>query len=217
MVGNSKSAQNSVASEAEITLGMLNAVEQSSAVTQRSLARELNIALGLANAYLKRCAKKGFIKIRQVPRNRYAYYLTPEGFSEKSRLTREYLSQSLNFFRAARNQCNELLGQCVAAGWRRVALAGVGDMAEIATLCAHDHEVELVGIIEYGDFSEPAFAGLPVVRSAESLDRIDIVIVTDTIEPQKVFDTLSESFPADRLLTPAVLHVSRVRPRFSSE
>jgi colanic acid biosynthesis glycosyl transferase WcaI len=35
--------------EAEITLGMLNAVEENSVLTQRSLARELGIALGLAN------------------------------------------------------------------------------------------------------------------------------------------------------------------------
>jgi hypothetical protein len=44
-----------------IILGMLSAVEQDNGVTQRRLARELNIALGLANAYLKRCARKGFI------------------------------------------------------------------------------------------------------------------------------------------------------------
>jgi colanic acid biosynthesis glycosyl transferase WcaI len=35
--------------EAQITLGMLNAVEENSVLTQRSLARELGIALGLAN------------------------------------------------------------------------------------------------------------------------------------------------------------------------
>ena len=52
-------------------------------MTRRSLARELGIALGLANAYLKRCAKKGLIKIAQAPANRYAYYLTPQGFARK--------------------------------------------------------------------------------------------------------------------------------------
>jgi DNA-binding MarR family transcriptional regulator len=73
-------------------LGLLAAVERDSALTQRHLARELGIALGLANAYLRRCTKKGLIKMRQAPLNRYAYYLTPRGFAEKSRLTAEYLS-----------------------------------------------------------------------------------------------------------------------------
>ena len=39
--------------DAEITLGLLSAVQQNSALTQRTVARELGIALGLANAYLK--------------------------------------------------------------------------------------------------------------------------------------------------------------------
>ena len=77
------------ADEAEITLGILNAVHQNERITQRSVAQELGIALGLANAYLKRCAKKGLIKVSQAPANRYAYYLTPQGFAEKSRLTAE--------------------------------------------------------------------------------------------------------------------------------
>ena len=106
-------------SESEITLGLLNAVHDNSAVTQRSVASELGIALGLANAYLKRCVKKGLIKVSQVPANRYAYYLTPKGFAEKSRLTAEYLSSSFGFFRAARQQCTEALSECSRRGWQR--------------------------------------------------------------------------------------------------
>ena len=89
--------------EAKITLGLLSAVEANSALTQRSVASDLGIALGLANAYLKRCVRKGLVKVKQVPANRYSYYLTPKGFAEKSRLTAEYLSISFNFFRSARS------------------------------------------------------------------------------------------------------------------
>ncbi|MGH6953338.1 MAG: winged helix-turn-helix transcriptional regulator, partial [Alphaproteobacteria bacterium] len=110
--------------ETEITLGVLEAVHGNSALTQRSAARELGIALGLANAYLRRCVKKGWVKVRQVPPNRYAYYLTPKGFTEKSRLTAEYLSSSFKFFRRARAECDELFRRCAARGWRRVALCG---------------------------------------------------------------------------------------------
>src|SRR5689334_4018081 len=92
-------------SEAQITLGMLTAVEGNSGVTQRTLARELGIALGLTNTYIKRCVNKGLIKVTHIPAKRYAYYLTPKGFSEKSRLTAQYLTHSFNFFRIARAQC----------------------------------------------------------------------------------------------------------------
>ena len=56
--------------EARITLGLLDAVGTNSSVTQRLVAGELGIALGLANAYLKRCVRKGLIKVQHVPANR---------------------------------------------------------------------------------------------------------------------------------------------------
>ena len=88
-----------------IVLSVLTSIERDSSITQRKLANELGIALGLANAYLRRCVRKGLIKMSQVPLNRYAYYLTPQGFAEKSRLTAEYLAASFNFFRRARGDC----------------------------------------------------------------------------------------------------------------
>ena len=70
-----------------IVLGLLTSVEADGARSQRRIAAELGIALGLVNAYLKRAVKKGLVKVGQAPARRYAYYLTPQGFSEKSRLT----------------------------------------------------------------------------------------------------------------------------------
>ena len=87
--------------EEPLTLEILEAIEESSDVTQRHLARRLGVALGLANSYLKRCVRKGLIKVQQAPANRYLYYLTPKGFAEKSRLTAEYLRVSLSFYRRA--------------------------------------------------------------------------------------------------------------------
>src|SRR5438445_12681686 len=86
-----------------IVLGLLNSVEHHSERSQRHIAAELGIALGLVNAYLKRCVKKGLVKVHDAPAHRFAYYLTPHGFAEKSRLTVQYLSDSVSFFRAAKS------------------------------------------------------------------------------------------------------------------
>ena len=102
-------------------------VHDNERLSQRSLASELSIALGLTNTYLKRCIKKGLIKVRQAPANRYAYYLTPHGFTEKTRLTAEYLTQSLGLFRAARNEAAKIYQDCIGNDWRRIVLVGDGD------------------------------------------------------------------------------------------
>src|SRR5579871_4186273 len=124
------------AESSRIMLGLLDAVEQERAHSQRLLASELGIALGLVNAYLKRCITKGLVKVREAPARRYAYYLTPQGFAEKSRLTVEYLSYSFGFFRQARADCAKTLASAVEKGWSRIALAGISDLAEIAAICA---------------------------------------------------------------------------------
>ena len=203
----------------EIVLGLLTSIERDSAITQRKLAGDLGIALGLANSYLRRCVRKGLIKMSQVPLNRYAYYLTPQGFAEKSRLTAEYLSVSFNFFRRARGDCVGLLQQCAARGWRRVALYGAGDLAEIAVLSAGEAGIAVICVIDAG-LAGGRCAGLPVVaelaaaRLAAGPEGLDGVILTDTLAPQSRFDELLAGAPAQGIaacciLAPSLLAVSR--------
>src|SRR5215510_6964022 len=101
----SSATQENEGEKDKILLGLLESVERDGGQSQRRLASELGIALGLVNAYLKRCVKKGLVKVAHAPARRYAYYLTPQGFAEKSRLTIEYLTSSFSFFRQARGDC----------------------------------------------------------------------------------------------------------------
>ncbi|MBK20419.1 MAG: MarR family transcriptional regulator [Rhodospirillaceae bacterium] len=198
--------------DAEITLNLLSAVEQKSNHTQRSIANETGIALGLANAYIKRCIKKGWIKATQIPANRYAYYLTPKGFAEKSRLTSNYLSSSFDFFRSARSQCSSAYSSCENNRWRRIALAGASDLAEIAVLCSHDYSIELIGIVD-PSINRSTFAGVSASNMLKEFGTVDAVLVTELKEPQQAFDTLAALMPAERILTPTLLKISRKKPK----
>jgi len=186
----------------------LRAIHEKSNVTQRSLAGEVGIALGLANSYLKRCAKKGFIKISQAPRNRYMYYLTPSGFAEKSRLTAEYLTQSFNFMRIARHQCTEAYEHCVERDWRRIAFWGVSDLAEIAILCATEHDITPVGLIQ-PDAEATHFHELPVVSDISALGGVDAVLITNYSNPQKTYNDARRAHPQNNVLTLPILNISR--------
>ncbi|HZS84282.1 MAG TPA: winged helix-turn-helix transcriptional regulator [Stellaceae bacterium] len=200
--------------EAGITVSLLAAVEESSTITQRSLARRLGIALGLTNAYLRRCIAKGFIKITHAPANRYRYYLTPKGFAEKSRLTANYLAYSFDFLRRARADYEALFRICAERGWRRVALCGAGELADLAMLSADGHDVTLVGLVVRAIDVRPG-RRLPVATELAALGPVDAVVLTDHRTPQRSFDSLVRQMPEARVLAPALLHVSRKRPRFA--
>jgi DNA-binding MarR family transcriptional regulator len=203
-----------------LVLNVLTSIERDSAITQRALARELGIALGLANAYLRRCVRKGLVKMRQVPINRYAYYLTPQGLAEKSRLTTEYLAVSLDFFRRARTDCAALFRQREALGWQTVALYGAGDLAEIAVLSAGETAIEVLCIID-PDQPGRRCGGRPIVPDLDTAlmyagtQGLDGIIVTDTRAPQANFDNLLSAVelsgrPSSCVVAPTLLRISPV-------
>ena len=185
----------------EIVLGLLDAVERDPIVTQRSVAGELDIALGLANAYLKRCVRKGLIKVTQIPSRRYAYYLTPKGFSEKSRLTANYLSYSFAFFRNARMQCDQIYKTALSRRQQSFALVGPGDLAEIAKLVAVEHPVRIAGIVraELHDGS--------LVSEIERLGGSDAIIVTALQNSREIYASVLNSFDESRVYAPPLLRL----------
>jgi DNA-binding MarR family transcriptional regulator len=190
-----------------IVLGVLSSVESDGARSQRHIAAELGIALGLVNAYLKRCIKKGLVKVSDAPARRYAYYLTPQGFAEKSRLTVQYLSDSFSFFRLAKSDCARVLDQAKGRGFSRVVLAGQSDLAEVAILCAVEAGVAIVAVVDPA--SEVAlFVGVNVFRSYDEVkDAFDAVIVTDVAHASASYDAAAAVCGAERVLAPALLRL----------
>jgi len=154
------------------------------------------------------------VKVRGAPARRYAYYLTPQGFAEKSRLTVEYLSYSFSFFRQAKTGCSGLFQSAKAAGVKKVLLAGQSDLAEIAALCALEHGIEIVGVVQAGA-AKRQFIGLPVFADLESVSKpFDAVLITDLITSRATCDAAIARFGAERVLVPELL---RLRMKQRSE
>jgi len=200
-----EAARSEESENAQIVLGLLESVERDGAQSQRKLASDLGIALGLVNAYLKRCVKKGLLKIGEAPARRYAYYLTPHGFAEKSRLTVEYLSNSFSFFRRAREDCSSVLKAAHARGWNRIALIGVSDLAEIATICALEQGTTIVAVVD-GKARSDRFVGTPVVASIDAVPGgFDALMITDLEATRESLKAVLSEIEAERVLAPALL------------
>jgi predicted transcriptional regulator len=198
-----------------IVLGLLSSVEHDGDKSQRRIAAELGIALGLVNAYLKRCVKKGLVKVHDVPTRRYAYYLTPQGFAEKSRLTVQYLSDSFSFFRRAKSDCASVFELARARGFNRLVLAGQSDLAEIAILCAVEAGVTIVAVVD-PDSENARFVGVDVCRIFADVNApFEAVMVTDVKRAKASFDAAAATVGAERVLAPALLALPQ--PSISAE
>jgi len=131
-------------------------------VSQRSLATKLGVALGLTNLYIKRLARKGYIKITTIPPHRIKYLLTPQGLAEKSRLTYLYMQYSLSHYRDMRAKLRSVLTQAMDQGVKRVVIYGTGEFAEMAYLSLREMNLTLVGFVSDG--GEESFLSSPVWR-----------------------------------------------------
>ena len=187
---------------------LLAALERRDVVTQPALAKRLSISVGMVNALLKRAVRKGLVKAKAAPYKRWAYYVTPEGFQEKSRLVAQYLDSSLAFFRMARREYRLLFASGQRRGFRRFVLVGRGEVAEIALLAALEADAELVGILDR-EADTNRLHSLPVMRSLDEAEAWDALVITESRHPQEVFETLRDSVPARQVLTPPFLRIVR--------
>jgi len=192
--------------EDNATLEILQAIEGKNDVTQRHLADRLDVALGLANSYLKRCVRKGLVKIHQAPANRYFYYLTPKGFSEKSRLTTEYLSSSFDFYRKASNSIIEIFKECESEQKRKIIFCGISELTEISIIRAHEFDILTMGVFDF-DSERKELLKLPVSNKLNSLNKFDACIITSLRSADKYLDFLIKEINRKKIMIPEILGI----------
>ena len=129
-------------------LELLKEIAEGEGVTQRALAKKLGIALGLTNLYIKRLAKKGYIRIVNVKRSRIKYLLTPRGIAEKARLAYQFMEYSLGYYMKLRETYRQRLLPLRRSEGRRVLLVGSGEVAEIAALVLWELDLTLEHVVD---------------------------------------------------------------------
>jgi EPS-associated MarR family transcriptional regulator len=84
-------------------------------ISQRELADKLGVSLGKTNYCLKAIIEKGLIKVKNFRSSKnklaYAYYLTPKGFEEKTRITIEYIKRKILEYESIKREIQELQSQ----------------------------------------------------------------------------------------------------------
>ena len=190
--------------ESQLTLELLQAIDQKDDISQRHLAQQMGVALGLANSYLKRCVKKGLVKIKTAPANRYLYYLTPQGFSEKARLTGEFLTTSLTLFRQSGDVYAQVFADCIERSNKRVLLAGLSDLTEIAFMRSLQSDVEVVGVFQ-ADQANSQFFDLPVAPSLAQFENFDVVVMTSLEETNSLLAVLRKELSEEQIIVPSLL------------
>lgn len=184
--------------EEQYTMDLLSTIERSSTQSQRGMSQDMGVALGVVNACLKRCVKKGWVKMQQTPAHRYAYFVTPTGFVEKARLTKRFLSHSFALYRKASTHYQACFSK-LQSKQQLVVLLGYSDLTEIALLWANHYKIKVKGLYLM-DLQEVA----TLTESCRHLERYtDIsalpadacMVVTSLLFKQQVLNDLLQRNP----------------------
>ena len=177
-------------SEQQRALQILNELSNDDSLTQRDLSGRLGIALGLVNSYIKNLVAKGYITVKAIPPRRYAYYLTPKGFAEKTRLTYTMLQDYTRIYREARNNLKKLFHELQADGVKRIVFAGADEVAEIAYLTLQETDIKLSGVVD-DDLAGKEFFGRDILSLKDIKDMTyDCVVVVSYLKGEKIYESL---------------------------
>jgi hypothetical protein len=188
----------------EIVLRLLEQIEADASVSQDRFAKRVGIAKGLANAYFNRCLQKGWIKLRQVPKQRFLYYVTPKGLAEKARLTAQFLTYSYRFYREVREEMVALMMEAASLGHKQLVILGSDELAEIAAIVSGECPIEIVGFIAPGS-ARQRIVGRLVISELTGFTEADGAVLATFEEARSMFETFQAERPATRIFVPPQL------------
>ena len=191
-------------------LDFLTSLEEGKEVTQKGISNRISVSIGFVNALIKKFVKKGIIKVQQAPYKRFVYYLTPEGFSQKSKLVLDYLTDSLSLFRSMRKEFNEIFSNNLKC---QFIIFGISEISEIAILSANEINADIVAVIDPYTHKKTYF-NIPVKKKLPDDIKNLKILICSTHNAQKNYFEMIEKYSEDKILAIDSLFISKKIPNF---
>jgi DNA-binding MarR family transcriptional regulator len=87
---------------------VLAILDREDSPSQREIAKQTGFSVGLVNTLIKKCAKKGLVKIERLNSRNIKYILTPEGIKKNTQKTIDYIKRSYQAIQQLQNRVTEL-------------------------------------------------------------------------------------------------------------
>ncbi|NMA49014.1 MAG: winged helix-turn-helix transcriptional regulator [Tissierellia bacterium] len=127
-----------MANEADI----LQIIADNPQISQRKIAEKTGISLGQVNFLIKKCAKKGLIKIEGQSPKSIRYNITPKGLKEKAELTLNYIKLSYKAIIAISDRIKSITDVQIKLG-RKIYVYGNNDeIMELLKLVLEEKKAE---------------------------------------------------------------------------
>ena len=110
---------------------LLMVLDNNENISQRKIAKKTGLSLGTVNTLIKKCVKKGLLKIEKLNSRNLRYILTPAGIKEKMKKTISYVKRSYKAIITLKNQVKELSKEKVDGGNEIIVMGEKDEIYEL--------------------------------------------------------------------------------------
>lgn len=154
---------------------VLQAIEENPNVTQRELSTKAQISLGSVNLLINKMVREGFVKINQIPMNRVAYMLTPQGIVEKINKTSNYIRQHYNYINETKEKIREQVIKLTQQHQALYVVLEGDEISELVKLATSD-----VKGLHYIEWQGDSGSLLSRIKTDYAEEKMLIVLNTET-------------------------------------
>ncbi|SIR56365.1 winged helix-turn-helix transcriptional regulator [Halanaerobium kushneri] len=134
---------------------VLTILDREDSPSQREIAKQTGFSVGLVNTLIKKCAKKGLVKIERLNSRNIKYILTPEGIKEKTQKTIDYIKRSYQAIQQLQSRVTELALKHSAEGKKIYVYKEIDDeIFEIVTDTLDEFNVKYKVITQRNELNQ---------------------------------------------------------------
>lgn len=134
-------------------LDILKIVAENPDISQRKIAEQTGISLGQVNFLIKKCVRKGLIKIEGQTAKSIKYNLTPKGIAEKAALTLEYIKISYGAVIAITSKVRQIVIEQKSKKAKVYLFGNYDEMMELTRTVLHEEQVDF-SVIPFAELDD---------------------------------------------------------------
>ena len=154
---------------AEKEFSLIQEISKSPTRTQRDLSNSIGLSLGMTNLLIKRLARKGLIKVKQLDWNKTQYLLTLKGVMEKAKKSYNYTRYTIRIFRQIEENIELAMRREYQSGVRNFTVVAQDEIMDLVRDTLQDLDLGGVNFSFVRRFADvPASAGVVLTATLES-------------------------------------------------
>mgnify|MGYP000914538622 CR=1 FL=1 len=133
---------------------IISELSKNAAASQRHLSKVSDLSLGMVNIVLHRLIEKGYMKIKQLDGRKVQYILTPKGFAEKVKRSKQYVKNTISLISTMKEAVKKIIADYNSGGVKNFCVLGKGELLSVIGIAVQELGMDDIRLFHAEDASK---------------------------------------------------------------